>query len=221
MGFCRTFETDEEKLLQIILVGQLNLHELLRSPELRQLNQRISIRFELKPLEPEAAAAYVRHRLTVGGGSGSVAFTSRALALVHRVSGGIPRLIDPICNRALLAGFSVQASRITPGMVRHAAKSLDIAAQPAPPFEWLRRRASVAAGAAVVLLAAASAVGSTAFLYQRFAVNTVQARGVAESAATPAAAATMGANRQMPAGTALSVLSPVVSREPGVGVRGS
>jgi type II secretory pathway predicted ATPase ExeA len=198
-------ETDKEKLLQIILVGQLNLHELLRSPELRQLDQRISIRFELKPLEPEAAAAYVRHRLTVAGGSGSVAFTSRALALVHRVSGGIPRLINLICDRALLAGFSVQAGRITPGMVRHAAKSLDIAAPPAPPFEWLRRRASVAAGAAVVLLAAASAVGSTAFLYQRFAVNTVQARGV-ESAATPAAAATMRANRQVPAGTALSVL---------------
>ena len=110
-------ETDKEKLLQIILVGQLNLHGLLRSPELRQLDQRISIRYQLKPLDAEAAAAYVRHRLTIAGGAGSVAFSSQALALVHKISAGIPRLINLICDRALLAGFSVQSSRITPDMV--------------------------------------------------------------------------------------------------------
>jgi general secretion pathway protein A len=199
-------ETDKEKLLQIILVGQLNLHGLLRSAELRQLDQRISIRYQLKPLDAEAAAAYVRHRLTIAGGAGSVAFTSQALALVHKASGGIPRLINLICDRALLAGFSVQAGRITPGMVRHAANSLDIAPPPLPRFEWLRRRASVAAAAAVVLAAAASAVGLTAFLYQQFAVNTVQARGINDAAAIPFATAAARPDRQLPAGTAATVL---------------
>jgi type II secretory pathway predicted ATPase ExeA len=199
-------ETDKEKLLQIILVGQLNLHGLLRSPELRQLDQRISIRYELKPLDREAAEAYVRHRLTIAGGAGSVGFTSQALALVHKVSGGIPRLINLLCDRALLAGFSVQAIRITPDMVRHAARNLGIASVPVRRFAWLRRRASMAAGAAVVLLAAASAVGLTAFLYQRFAMNTVQARGITESTAMPFAAAVARPERQLPAGTASTVL---------------
>jgi len=199
-------ETDKEKLLQIILVGQLNLHGLLRRAELRQLDQRISIRYELKPLDRDAADAYVRHRLTIAGGSGSVGFMPQTLALVHKLSGGIPRLINLICDRALLAGFSVQANRITPDMVRHASRSLDIAPLSATRFEWLRRRASMAAGAAVVLLAAASAVGLTAFLYQRFAVNTVQARGITEAAAVPFAAGAARPERQLPAGTGLTIL---------------
>ena len=102
-------ETDKEKLLQIILVGQLNLQTLLRSPELRQLDQRVSIRYELKPLDADGVAAYVAHRLTIAGGSASVSFTPKALEQVHRLSGGIPRLINLICDRALLAGFSVRA----------------------------------------------------------------------------------------------------------------
>src|SRR5947199_7918588 len=98
-------ETDKEKLLQIILVGQLNLQTLLRSPEMRQLDQRVSIRYELKPLDQETVAAYVAHRLTIAGGSAAVAFTAKALEQVHRLSGGIPRLINLICDRALLAGY--------------------------------------------------------------------------------------------------------------------
>ena len=119
-------ETDKEKLLQIILVGQLELQTLLRSPELRQLDQRVSIRYELKPLDAETVAAYVAHRLTIAGGSASVAFTAKALAEVHRLSGGIPRLINLICDRALLGGFSLQTNRITDEIVRQAAASLDL-----------------------------------------------------------------------------------------------
>jgi len=198
-------ETDKEKLLQVVFVGQLDLHDLLRRPELRQLDQRISIRYELKPLDREASDAYVRHRLTIAGGAGSVRFTSQALALVHRISGGIPRLINLLCDRALLAGFSVQSDRITRDMVRHAARNLDIASAPVQRFELLRPHASVAAAAAVVLLAAASAVGLTGFLYQRFAINTVQARGITEPTVMPSAAAARP-ERQLPAGTALTVL---------------
>jgi general secretion pathway protein A len=195
-------ETNKEKLLQIILVGQLNLHDLLRSPDLRQLDQRISIRYELKPLDAEAAAAYVRHRLTIAGGAGSVAFSSKALALVHKLSGGIPRLINLICDRALLAGFSLQAGRITPDMVRHAAKNLDIAPSFVARFAWLGRRASLLAAASVMLAASASAVALTAFLYQQFAFETVQAS--AAEAAPPVAS--LQSDRQLPADAAVTVL---------------
>ncbi len=177
-------ETDKEKLLQIILVGQLNLQGLLRSPELRQLDQRVSIRYELKPLDADAVAAYVAHRLAIAGGSAAVAFTPKALSFVHRLSGGIPRLINLICDRALLAGYSVQTNRITPELVRHAAANLEIQPQePVRRFLWGDRRVSLVAGAAVVLAASTMAVGATALLYQRF--GTVQAA----RPATPAAAA--------------------------------
>jgi general secretion pathway protein A len=159
-------ETDKEKLLQIILVGQLNLRTVLRSPELRQLDQRISVRYELQPFDAETVASYVAHRLTIAGGSASVAFTARALALVHRLSGGIPRLINLLCDRALVAGFSVQASRITADMVRHAAESLEMRSSLAARFRWPAGRASLALGAAVVLFAAAVAVGVSTLVYR-------------------------------------------------------
>src|SRR5919204_5821902 len=107
-------ETDKEKLLQIILVGQLNLQTLLRSPELRQLDQRVSIRYELKPLDEETVAAYVAHRLTIAGGGQSVSFAPKALRQGHRRSGGLPRLINLLCDRALLTAYSVRAKRVTP-----------------------------------------------------------------------------------------------------------
>jgi general secretion pathway protein A len=91
-------ETDKDKLLQIILVGQINLQSLLRSPDLRQLDQRVSVRYQLKPLTADEAAGYVAHRLQVAGGSAAVSFTPKALQYVHRLSGGIPRLINLICE---------------------------------------------------------------------------------------------------------------------------
>ncbi len=119
-------ETDKEKLLQIILVGQLDLQTLLRAPQLRQLDQRISIRYELQPLDRDGVAAYIAHRLAIAGAATAVGFTSDAIDAVHRFSGGIPRLINLICDRALLAGFSVHAPRITGEHVTHAANGLDI-----------------------------------------------------------------------------------------------
>ncbi|HEX2122636.1 MAG TPA: AAA family ATPase, partial [Thermoanaerobaculia bacterium] len=119
-------ETDKEKLLQIVLVGQPNLKELLRSAELRQLDQRVSIRYELKPLTGEETAAYVGHRLAIAGGGAAVSFTPRALELVHRYTGGTPRLINLLCDRALLGAYSDRSTRIVPAMVRKAAGSLDL-----------------------------------------------------------------------------------------------
>src|SRR5437867_5879959 len=151
-------ETDKEKLLQIILVGQLDLQALLRSPELRQLDQRVSIRYQLEPLDEEAVGAYVAHRPTVAGGSGAVAFAPDAIRLVHRHSQGIPRLINLICDRALLAAFSVRANRVTPDMVAHAAQTLDLrpASRSGRALTW---RVSLMASAAVALVASVVGVG--------------------------------------------------------------
>jgi general secretion pathway protein A len=165
-------ETDKEKLLQIILVGQLNLRPLLRSPGMRQLDQRVSIRYELKPLDGDAVSAYVPHRLTIAGGNASVMFTPKALRQLHRWSGGIPRLINLICDRALLAGFSIRTDRITPEMIARAADSLDVQSPTAAgrglaAVASLTQRAPLVAAAAVVLLSCALAVGASAYLYQR------------------------------------------------------
>jgi general secretion pathway protein A len=168
-------ETDKEKLLQIILVGQLDLQTLLRAPALRQLDQRISIRYELQPLDRDAVAAYIAHRLTIAGATASVSFTSEAIDAVYRFSIGIPRLINLICDRALLAGFSAHSPRISADHVRHAANSLDVG----PSAHAARRRrgsrfrprASLFAAASLALGASAAAVATTAFLYQRFATS--------------------------------------------------
>ena len=135
-------ETDKEKLLQIILVGQLNLKDVLRTPELRQLDQRVSIRYNLKPLNGEETAAYVAHRLTIAGGGSVVSFTPKALQAVHRITTGIPRLINLVCDRALLAAYSERAQRVTPDMVRSGAASLDLAAPRPSMMGWLRTQAA-------------------------------------------------------------------------------
>src|SRR5205807_6674552 len=123
------------------------------SPELRQLDQRVSIRYELKPLDADGVAAYVAHRLTIAGASASVAVTAKALTQVHRLSQGIPRLINLICDRALLAGYSVRTTRITPDLVTHAASSLDVQTPLPSRLRWLNWRASLAASAGLAVMA--------------------------------------------------------------------
>ena len=133
-------ETDKEKLLQIILVGQLNLVPLLRSPELRQLDQRVSIRYQLTPLTDEETGAYVAHRLTIANPSRSVVFTPAALKVVYEYSGGIPRLINMLCDRALLGGYSAQTTRIDEPLIKVAAEGLDLTSREKPSWLNLFRR---------------------------------------------------------------------------------
>jgi general secretion pathway protein A len=135
-------ETDKEKLLQIVLVGQMNLREVLRSPELRQLDQRVSIRYSLRPLTADETAAYVAHRLTIAGGGSALSFTPKALQIVHRCTTGIPRLINLLCDRSLLGAYSERAQRVTPEMVRNAAESLDLAIPRGSMLAWLRAQAA-------------------------------------------------------------------------------
>jgi general secretion pathway protein A len=138
-------ETDTEKLIQIVLMGQSELQEMLARRELRQLAQRVTARYHLSPLGRAETEDYIRHRLVVAGGEGKVAFSERALLAVHRHSGGIPRLINLICDRALLAGFVSGQRTIEAGMVARAAAEVT----PGAP----RRRAWPAAAAAVAAVA--------------------------------------------------------------------
>ena len=106
-------ETDTDKLIQIVLAGQPELAKVLEKPELRQLNQRIALRYRLTPLSREDAFAYIGHRIAVAGGGNRVSFTAAAVALLYRFSGGIPRIINILCDRALLIAYTGDRNTIT------------------------------------------------------------------------------------------------------------
>jgi general secretion pathway protein A len=113
-------ETPTQKLLQIILIGQPELRELLDRNELRQLAQRITGRYHLKPLSREETKGYVRHRLRVAGAQEEI-FSARALDEIHRLSAGIPRVINVACDRALLGAYTQETRKINAALVRQAA----------------------------------------------------------------------------------------------------
>ena len=119
-------ETNNQKLLQIIIVGQLNLLDLLHKAELRQLDQRISLRCSLKALTREEVEAYVTHRLWVARGSTPVSFTPNAFDLVHAVTEGVPRRINLVCDRALMVASQAQASRVAEEHVARAATQIGL-----------------------------------------------------------------------------------------------
>ena len=119
-------ETNDQKLLQIVIVGQLNLMDVLHKTELRQLDQRISIRCSLKALTREEVEAYVTHRLWVARSSTPVSFTPKAFDLMHALSGGVPRVINLICDRSLMVACQRQVSRVTEDHVVGAATHLSI-----------------------------------------------------------------------------------------------
>ena len=115
-------ETNDEKLLQIILIGQPELTEKLSRPELRQLNQRITARYNLQPLNLQETTAYIRHRLEVAGLRGGVSlFESAAVKQIHSLTRGIPRLINVLCDRALLGAYGQQRGRVNKKLIAEAA----------------------------------------------------------------------------------------------------
>lgn len=116
-------ETTKQKLLQIFLIGQPELRALIASVDLRQLNQRITARFHLQPLGAAETAAYVEHRIAVAGVDRPL-FSRAALRRVHRCSGGVPRLINLICDRSLLGTAVSRQLQVTPAIVRCAAREV-------------------------------------------------------------------------------------------------
>jgi general secretion pathway protein A len=148
-------ETNTQKLLQIILIGQPELRELLGRNELRQLAQRITGRYHLHPLTRDETAAYVLHRLRVAGATTDI-FSGAALSEIYRLSVGVPRVINVICDRALLGAYSMDRHRVTATLVRHAASEV-LGKRIVP--NWLPWAA--AGSTAVVLLCATVALWNT------------------------------------------------------------
>jgi general secretion pathway protein A len=142
-------ETATAKLLQIILIGQPELRDLLDKPELRQLAQRITGRYHLNPLSAGESAAYVKHRMRIAGATAE-AFTPSALREVHRLANGVPRVINVICDRALLGAFTQEDHRVGAALVRQAASEVYGRPIPAP---WLKWATTAAVAAAVTLVA--------------------------------------------------------------------
>jgi len=117
-------ETDQRKLLQIVLIGQPELRDILESPRLRQLRQRITVRYHLGPLHSPETEHYILHRLQVAGGNSRPTFNRSALRRIHRYSGGIPRLINVVCDKTLLAGYVDGEAHLTNRHVRRAMSDL-------------------------------------------------------------------------------------------------
>ncbi len=111
-------ETDKEKLIQIVLVGQPELADLLATPELKQLNERIIVRYHLKPLDRRSVKYYIDHRLLLAGNRGHVAFTRGAIKAVFSYSGGNPRRINAVCDRALLIAYCRDEFEITRDIIQ-------------------------------------------------------------------------------------------------------
>lgn len=118
-------ETDERKLLQIILMGQPELRDRLNEHSLRQLRQRITVRFHLAPLKRAEVAQYIQHRLQISGANGAPYFTVPAIWRIFYYSKGIPRLINTLCDKCLLAGFVKQRDKIDFRMVGTAIRELE------------------------------------------------------------------------------------------------
>jgi general secretion pathway protein A len=124
------FETAERKLLQVVLAGQNELRDLMRRDDLRQLRQRVSVRLDIVPLRPAEVEQYMRHRWHQGGGNGNFPFQSEAVDLVAAWSRGIPRVMNAICDIALLRAYTSEAASIGPETVREAVGVLELTEPP-------------------------------------------------------------------------------------------
>ena len=169
-------ETNQRKLLQIILLGQPELAEMLAQPELRQLAQRIIARYHLGPLDRQEVAAYVQHRLGVSGAQRQL-FPLALMGQLYRLSGGIPRIINVLCDRALLGTYAQSKERVDRATLKQAAREVfhNAAAQP---------RSMMRPLLAGLLLAVLAAV-----LYQTVGKTPSQAKAEAQAVAAKSAAA--------------------------------
>ncbi len=175
-------ETAERKLLQIILIGQPELRTLLAQPEMEQLAQRITARYHLEALNEAETAAYIRHRLVVSGRTGTNPFDSNARQRIFRITRGVPRRINLLCDRAMLGAYARGTQRITAPMIDEAAKEVfgDAMSQ----ARWMSALHRLASHRAA--WAAAGAVGGTLALALVFWAW--PARDTRKPAAVPSAA---------------------------------
>ncbi|WP_460813331.1 ExeA family protein [Luteimonas pelagia] len=180
-------ETDTQKLLQVVLLGQPELRDLLARPDLRQLAQRITARFHLTPLDADETGAYMRHRFRVAGGQ-RFPFDARAVRCVHARAGGVPRLVNVIAERALLAGYARDLATIDARTVDRAAdEALGGPRDVRPP--WRLRSALALAGVALVAASLVLALSRTRGNDATAAPGAVDVPGAAATAPATAAVA--------------------------------
>lgn len=152
-------ETTDEKLIQIVLVGQPELLFRIRMPGMAQLDQRVSVRSSLTHLNQDETKRYIYHRLNVAGARGRVEFSQRAIARIYRASQGLPRRINAICDQTLLAGYVDQTRALGERQVKQAIASLrGDEMDGARSSSGLGRRIAIAVSAAAALLAGAGAL---------------------------------------------------------------
>jgi len=196
-------ETHERKLLQIILIGQPELRDQLASPALEQLAQRVIARYHLGALSADETAAYVAHRLAVAGHSGALPFERAALARIHRLTGGVPRRINLLCDRALLGAYAEGRAQVGVRMVvRAAGEVFDRRAAAAPAARHRLARPLAWAAGGMALGAAALAMGG--WLWRPPTLPRV-AELAAASAASAGPASTSAAAARPLAGVAAAV----------------
>ena len=157
-------ETGKAKLLQIILIGQPELIDLLARAKLRQVAQRVAARYHLEPLDEADTRAYVLHRLAMAGQAEPL-FHDRALGIIHRASGGLPRMINVLCDRALLGAYAARSPRVSSRIARRAIREVHGTHRPRR-ARW-RTRELAAAVALVVLLASAVVAVPLTTLWKR------------------------------------------------------
>lgn len=144
-------ETHTHKLLHILLVGQPELLEILAQKELRQLNQRVVSRFHLLPLEKDDLSNYVNHRLHRAGANRPI-FDRACMSSLYRLTGGVPRLINLVCQHSLLAAYSIEAKSVTPKLVKQAA--VEILGRENTGLQWSKKWLYAAAPGIIIILAA-------------------------------------------------------------------
>jgi general secretion pathway protein A len=154
------FETTNQKLMQILLVGQPELRDTLNSPDLRQLKQRIGLRCHIAPLSPEETRLYIRHRLRIAGAADAGIFTDAAIQKIAEYSRGTPRVINIVCDHCLLSGYADSKRRVDANMVDEAIEYLEEGER----REWKRRRAIRLVPSRSAMWAARAGVGALAFL---------------------------------------------------------
>ncbi|MBW2565373.1 MAG: AAA family ATPase [Deltaproteobacteria bacterium] len=140
-------ETEKEKLVQIVLVGQLELRELLASPALKQLDERIMVRYDLKPLDKQDVQGYIEHRLVVAGGKGNLRFTKGAMGAIYAYSKGNPRRINGLCDRALLIAYSKDEFTVSKKTIQKAIEDIggDVTLVNGPKRAWAPKFTPVSA----------------------------------------------------------------------------
>ncbi|RZJ55257.1 MAG: peptidoglycan-binding protein, partial [Acidovorax sp.] len=181
-------ETSERKLLQIILIGQPELRAVVAQPAMEQLAQRVIARFHLGALTPQETHQYIAHRLAVAGLNGPLPFDRRAIQRVHKLSHGIPRRINLLCDRALLGAYAAGARQVTKTIVNRAAREVFDA--PASGRAWQGARALPRwASAGIGAVAGAAAVAAAGWVLGVWPVQTAGTAGAGPAAAPSAAAA--------------------------------